>query len=1041
MSNPPNKLASYRSYSYYHVLAMCDSTNTADLLANSTSQDVWLHADTSAYIDPRPGTEDMGRFNPKVVKDDSGAPIGKYIILINGATDAAYVITQARWTTATAAGAVPGDMNTSIAVEGSVTISEPKGIAFLDQVVKCCIALGVDSSQVVFCLKTFFVGHGFDPTVTTNEIEEQITDIPPLNFITYDVTGTFTEAGGNYEMQFVAAGHGATRLPQYAKAVNSMNITAGDSLQSTLTRLQNNINTNYDKYFKCVEDQIRAIPNADPTQLLNSLRKVRYVIEVGTEYQDTGDRIKYRVSNQSEQYKNTAGCSDSAQITFPTSTSIEGAIRTIMSMSPEVQRESGIGEQPSGIKYEYKIHTGLISRPLDGRDSSNLEYIVFYRVERFMAPKTIAYNDAFAVLSKDDDALRADPAYDAIRRNIIEFDYMYTGKNIDILEFDMKVNMGLAYLQTATLANTFKSQLERAPNRQTQASTTDANTQSVKFGGASTQIPVYFGQQIKIPNLQNTQDANVTIQSAYTMSKHASLEVAEAKMRIVGNTELLRTTNQTTSPEYILKTLNGAGAGRGSAADPRRLDANTPTDVANFQDWSRIPAYAKVNIKMPRNNDDISLFTGTGTDGVDINNVGFADYARDFWFDGYFYVCGIDHIFDNGEFSQTLDMIAIPKRSAFDSTKPANAAPKEIDIAAGAISCYDSNVGCNTASPTGVAQPIDTVSATPPSGNTEPTNRPDAVTILNGKYALSDVTGWDKASPEVQRAIVEAAQKVGVDPIVMAMFAAKESSFRARATAAPASSATGLFQFLKDTWNGLVKQGKATGIVTSPGKQPLPNDPRFDPLNNALAGGYFLASNQKSIGSGEPGDLYLAHFLGAGTAKKVIASDNATGGSQLLSTCLGSKEAAGVAAANPSVVNSQTTVGNLRSWAARSMANMLKGSKTSGTKTTSAPRTTSTQAQVRRVDNQAISNSAAVVPITAQAEQADVRKAEHAIAAQQSCEAQAKKKATDTQPCGPTAQSITNNSNITQGDIRKLDAAKAASSSPTNAINSGTFLI
>jgi len=979
---------------------MCDCTATADMLAASTYEDTWNHATTeTAYIDPAPGTENLGRYSPKLVKDGSGNPVGKYIILINGATDASFVITRAQWTTATAAGAVPGDMNTSLAIEGSMSISEPKGVAFLDQVVKCSIALGVDSSQVVYVLKTFFVGHGFDPTTSNNDVYEQITDIPPLNFICYDVTGSFTEAGGSYEMSFVAAGHGAARLPQYAKAVNAMSITAGNSLQSTLARLQDNININYDKYFQCVVDQIRGSQGVDPQPLIDSLRRVNYVIEVGTDYQNDS----YTVTDQPEQYKTGANCDDPVHVTFPSSTSIEGAIRQIMSMSNQVQRDAATGDS-NGVKYDYKIHTALRSAPQSGQDSSKLDYTVYYRVERFMVPKTVSYDSQFAALQDDDDKLKANPMYDTIRRNIIEFDYIYTGKNIDILEFDMKVNMGLAYLQTATLANTFKSQLERGPNRQTSASTADVNNMFNRFGGGLMQIPVYFGSQIKTPGQLNAQDANVSIQSGYSLAKHASLEVAEAKMRIVGNTELLRSTNKTSSPEQMIRSLN-------ETKDAPFVASNTP-DSANFHDWSRVPAFAKVRIKMPRNNDDFSLFTGQGIDGnTDINQVGFADYARDFWFDGYYYVCGIDHIFDNGEFSQTLDMIGLPKKSAFQSTRPGSGS--EINISSGVLSCYDNAVGCVSSTTSNGSsssfKPLDPVPVTPPSGAIEPTTRPDAVTVLNGKYQLSDVTGWDKAAPEVQRAIVQAANQVGVDPILMAMFAAKESSFRARATASPASSATGLFQFIKSTWNGMVKQGKAQTLVTSPGTSPQPNDPRFDPFNNAIAGANFLRDNSRAIGSTDPGDLYLAHFLGPATAAKVISADRASSGSQLLSTALGASTAAGIARANPTIVNSRTTVGNLRGWASVAMAKLLKG----GTKTTNTNKPATTQS---------IQTAAVPVSVPRTADQADVRKAENAIAAQNNCEAQAKKAEAAT-PCGP--RPTLSNDAIRQGDIRKMENAAA----------------
>lgn len=970
MSSPPNKLARFRSYSYYHVLTMCDCSATADALAKSTDLDVWNHATPETrVVDDRAGVNDLGPYAPKKVPGS-----GNYIVLINGSTDAAFVINTARWTSMTAGDAVPGDRSTSIAVEGQIQISEPKGIVFLDQVVKCSIALGIDSSQVVYVLKTFFVGFGVDESGA--EFVEHITTTPPITLLVVDVMGQFTEAGGSYEMQFVAAGHGGARLPQYGKAVNAMSITAGASLEATIRALQDQINQNYDKYFQCVLDQMNAI--ADPqvrNQMVASLRRVKYIVEVGTDYKEVSGGTKYTVTNQAQQFKNTAGCADSAQLTFPAHSSIEQAISTIMMMSPEVQRDSGRGDSSSNVKYEYKIHTAVASKPVSGSDQSELEQTVYYRVDRILTPKTISYSPGFEVLALDDADAKKDPMYDALRRNIIEFDYIYTGKNIDILEFDMKLNLGLAYLQTATLANTFKSNLERGPNRTMQTSTGDANTFSTRFDGKPVQTFVYFGSQIKTPSLTNTQDAARAIQSMYTMNKHASLEVSDVSMKIIGNEQLLGT-NKITSPEYVMDSANRS-----------TFSATQTPDDSSFADWSHIPAFAKVNIKMPRSNDDLALFTGqtgTGNPNADPSSV---DYARDFWFDGYYYVYAIEHIFDGGTFTQELKMLGIPKRSA-TTAAGAGSQQREADITSAVGSCFDNQIGCGpvTAAPasSGQNQAAVAVPHTPPAGDTQPTNRADANVVTAGAKGLDDVVNWSKpgsknaalATPEVKAAIIAAANRYGVDVVTLAQVACHESGFKADAKN-PLSSATGLYQFINSTWTELVNQGKVFGVA--PGSS---LNERFNAASNANGGAAFLRDNSNTIGSATVGDLYLAHFMGAGTAKKIIASDNSTGGTALLINVLTGKVFTAVAKANPTIVNASTTVGSLRAWAAKVMAKTLFSGLALGGPAKPYNRTPQGQAKV------------SANPASAK------RTADQPIAAVQNCEAQAKK--VDTNPCGPT---------------------------------------
>lgn len=997
MSSPPNRLATYRSYSYYHVLAMCDCSQTADALAETTDPRVWEHATVDTRIpDDRAFARDLGPYSPKAL-----GQTGKYVVLINGSTDASYVINTAKWSSMTGAQAVPGDRSTSLAVEGSLSISEPKGVAFLDQVVKCCVALGVDSAQVFYVLKTFFVGHKHD---NGEDYAEMISDIPPVTFICYDVTGTFTEAGGSYEMLWVGAGHGATRLPQYSKAVNAVSISAGTTLADTLTKLQNSINDNYAKYFNCVYEQISAMSGEQTAQVLQSLRRVKYVIEVGPDY--TGPNAsKYTVTNQPQQYKNGAGCSDAAQASFPANHSIESAISTIMMMSPQVQADMAVGDSATKVKYEYKIHTALESKPSGDAKLSLHDYTVYYRVERFASPKTISYDPDFAVMQMDDEDLKKkenSEKFQRMKRNIIEFDYMYTGKNIDILEFDMKVNMGMAYLQTATLANTFKSQRDRAPNKQMQPSVADANSHLVKFGGALVETPVFFGSQIKAANLINTQNATHAIQSAYTLTKHASLEVTDVTMRIVGNTELLGTTNRTTSPGHIIK-----------SASRSTTQPVAPNATANFADWSLAPAYVKVNIKMPRENDDFALFNGTSSSGDPRTEAGITDYARDFWFDGYYYVIQVEHVFENGEFTQVLTMLGLPKRSAFQSTEGAKA--NEAEITSGVGSCFDNKIAASAPkTSSGDTDPSSTVPHAPPAADpaagapspgkptgASPTNAADAQSVSMTANSPSDVIGWDASSEEVKTALVNASAKYGVSLIVLAQMCCQESGFRPQATAAPRSSATGLFQFLQGTWNEMVSKGivkettKLSTQQTHSGSganwsKPTLADPRMDAQLNAYAGAALLSSNGNRIGSTEVGDLYMAHFLGTGGARSVIKADKASGGQASLRSALGEKEFARVLKANSPYVRPDFTVREMREWAALKMAKTIKKGMAVAKKST-AQATPTTPAQQ--------------TPEQPQGAPTAGRTADQSLAAQQNAKAQ--QGAKETSPCGETVDKAT----------------------------------
>ncbi len=118
---------------------------------------------------------------------------------------------------------------------------------------------------------------------------------------------------------------------------------------------------------------------------------------------------------------------------------------------------------------------------------------------------------------------------------------------------------------------------------------------------------------------------------------------------------------------------------------------------------------------------------------------------------------------------------------------------------------------------------------------------------------------------------------------------------------ASTSSATGLFQFIDQTWLATVKDaGPALGygnyadaitrtksgrmVVSDPAKRAEIMNLRKDPTANALMAGAFTKQNAATLKSkigrdATDGELYMAHFLGATGASKLInaaANDPAT---------------------------------------------------------------------------------------------------------------------------------------------------------------------
>lgn len=118
----------------------------------------------------------------------------------------------------------------------------------------------------------------------------------------------------------------------------------------------------------------------------------------------------------------------------------------------------------------------------------------------------------------------------------------------------------------------------------------------------------------------------------------------------------------------------------------------------------------------------------------------------------------------------------------------------------------------------------------------------------------------------------------------------------------PKSSARGRYQFLGSTWNGLASKYPQLGLTP---------DGRYDPEQQERAMLRFTRDNAKSLDSaGIPvtnGNLYAAHFLGDGGARKVLRANPNTPVSRLVGS--------DVINANPFLSN--MTVSDFSNWAER----------------------------------------------------------------------------------------------------------------------------
>jgi hypothetical protein len=153
------------------------------------------------------------------------------------------------------------------------------------------------------------------------------------------------------------------------------------------------------------------------------------------------------------------------------------------------------------------------------------------------------------------------------------------------------------------------------------------------------------------------------------------------------------------------------------------------------------------------------------------------------------------------------------------------------------------------------------------------------------------LVGSSSSRTAVTSAIQQAAQVTGASFDYLLATAKVESNLNPELTVRT-SSATGLFQFIEQTWLATLKQGGpafgygtyADAISRTPSGRYVVEDPalrdeimrlRKDPTANALMGAVFTQQNAAELGRRigrmpTEGELYVAHFFGPYAAAKAI---------------------------------------------------------------------------------------------------------------------------------------------------------------------------
>lgn len=570
-----NVLKRFRSYSYHHVLIAANTTiAAAEVVDNRTDIMGFMH----------PSTNEKRKY--EAIPSKSGN--GSYVVLINGMTDAQYLINSIEWEAIFDPDARSSNPHATF-VEGTMEIVEPKGVRFMRIMKEACDSLKTDPNGLTFVLKTIFVG--YDDDDAGGQVS-QIIDVKPFQFFIYDITGEFTNSGSSYHISFVGQVNGTSRLPAFS-TVQQANVSGG-TIKEAVSSLQDRMNTAakeaHAQLIKQLDERNSEKVEAAGKEKSPQGRYVEYEINVHADFQNL-PLDNTHIRNQTVAAK--------SQLGTPTGIDIESAISDIMYCSTGiVEMMKQDATDGKGYRTIFKIESAMVS------DLEKLKMV--YSVKKCRVP----------VITKDNRSHAGTIVQpDITTREVMQFDYLYTGNNTEVLEYDMKMAMGLAFFQTIGSSNNLPAKSNSASGNHTTLSNGQGTVLNDKSVGMRELTPVPPPSSITDPAAQNKVEPAKTADYRTFMARQAMLESVEAKLRIVGIPALLEGFNL------------------------------TPEDVANpaiNAQKEQLPL-VKVRVRMPT--EDFG--------GAD------AEYAEDFWYEGFFYIISCKNVFRDGRFEQELDLISL----------------------------------------------------------------------------------------------------------------------------------------------------------------------------------------------------------------------------------------------------------------------------------------------------------------------------------------------------------------------------------------------
>ena len=654
MSNPLNPLDKFRTYSYHHFMI---AANNTEILRRIESKEISFNSL-------------VGLKHGEMVVNSSGTP--GVVMILNSAVDSKFYIDSFDYTTF---------FNKSKTSEQKLTqastmkmiIRESGGATFLNFLRKVSDEiLQTSYSNVCFMIITFFIGHDADGT--THTLLAEVSPKPIVVTMT-NMDSAFDHTGGTHTLSLVGMSNGAPlHMPSILYVNRNLNLTTNDNsilLKDMIADLEGKLNKQLEEQYNSVKSSQGVgrkakykitLPEDWSHYTIKCTTKDNYVEKLfDKEKKAVAADNTARAAAANENKKNKVG-PESDRFKSYTNTAVK---TTVVQVLNEI------------FKHCDQIHQALVDNmkltkdQIAAGDLPRLHQIVtsltsdeqlvtiHFDVLNYYLPRvaTEAQKEAITNKTKNMSQAQKQQLMDqqmAVNANVrhtnenqsgIVFEYLFTGMNSDIIQFDIKANQVNTLFQTNRpgISKATREAINPASNDPAETNNIDKKTTSI--------IPLRKYDTVFLPELA------AEAQHGYVYASPESAKLRDDYVMMLARLTALTSSSSHLvirgNPVFLNQTIREIFPHDDTAYEQRlaQIDADAKTKAKNqkssFDPTQETSAMASV----PNN---IPMFARVVIKTPIIDEKSGAVSYEEFWYQGYYNILQIENKFANGEFTQEL---------------------------------------------------------------------------------------------------------------------------------------------------------------------------------------------------------------------------------------------------------------------------------------------------------------------------------------------------------------------------------------------------